>query len=81
MLKREQNERNNNKKKKNREGGRGWEDSNSCLHLLLHKSLTSKQAKKKQRHKQTTPYSKQAVRQGKLRKITKCLLAGFHISG
>ena len=54
-------------------------------HSLLHKSLTTKQAtskKKKKRKKERKndvrkQHIKQAIGQGKLRKITKCLLTRF----
>ena len=45
-----------------------------CLHQLLHKSLTTKQAKENDISKQ---HSKQAIRQEKVRKITKRLLTRF----
>ena len=45
-----------------------------CLQPPLHKSLTTKRTKKNATSKQL---SKQAIRQGKLREITKCLLTRF----
>ena len=55
--------------KKYREGGREGEGGKS-----LQKPLTTKQAKEKKRKKKndiSKKHSKQAIRQGKLRKITK----------
>ena len=60
---------------KNKEGGRGEKEMREILSIqpLLHKSLTSKQAKK------TTKANNNVnkLRPGKLREITKCLLTRF----
>ena len=45
-----------------------------CLQPHLHKALTTKRTKKNDISKQL---SKQAIRQAKLREITKCLLTRF----
>ena len=58
-------------------GGGGGGDRNarnSVYSHLLHKSLTTKRTKKNDIGKQL---SKEAIRQGKLREVTKCLLTQF----
>ena len=65
-------------------GGGGVKIVILSTHSLLHKSLTTKQAtsKKKKKKKErkndiSKQHIKQAIGQGKLRKITKCLLTRF----
>ena len=57
------------------EGGGGVDRNKKfCLQPHLHKARTTKRTKKNDIGKQL---SKQAIRQGKLREITKCLLTRF----
>ena len=64
--------------KKKSEGGRGGEivilSTSTCTQIPNHKTSQKEKKKKNDISKQR---SKQANRQGKLRKITKCLLTRF----
>ena len=50
--------------------------TSTSTQIPSHKTSQKKKERKKEKDKQTT-HSKQVFRQGKLRKITKCLLARF----